>query len=59
VKYRLNEVQEDKLLSNYEPIDNITNYKEFLEENIQIKLLKEKIGILSPDFCPRIFLLAW
>ncbi len=47
-KYRLNEIKEDKLLSNYEPIDNITNYKEFLEENTQTKLLKEKTRTGKP-----------
>jgi len=47
-KYRLNEIKEDKLLSNYESIDNITNYKEFLEENTQTKLLKEKTRTGKP-----------
>jgi putative transposase len=40
-KYRLNLVREDKLLSNYEPIDNIVNYKEFLQEDTQTKFTKD------------------
>jgi putative transposase len=47
-KYRLNEVKEDKLLSNYEVIDKIINYKEFLQENTQTKLLKEKTRTGKP-----------
>ena len=47
-KYRLNGVKEDKLLSNYETIDKIINYKEFLQENTQIKLLKEKTRTGKP-----------
>ncbi|MDQ7068641.1 MAG: hypothetical protein Q9M40_12060 [Sulfurimonas sp.] len=35
-------MREDKLLSNYEPINTIENYKDFLQENAQIKLIKEK-----------------
>jgi putative transposase len=47
-KYRSNLVKEDKLLSNYEPIDNIENYKEFLQENAQIKFIKEKTRTGKP-----------
>ena len=44
----MHELLEDKLLSNYEPIDNIVNYKEFLQENTQTKLLKEKTRTGKP-----------
>ena len=44
----MNLVKEDKLLSNYEPIDNIENYKEFLQENAQIKFIKEKTRTGKP-----------
>ncbi len=47
-KYRLNEVAEDKLLSNYEPIDNIINYKEFLEETTNDKIIEEKTRTGKP-----------
>ena len=47
-KYRLNLVKEDKLLSNYEPIDNIVNYKEFLQETIQTKFIEEKTRTGKP-----------
>jgi putative transposase len=61
-RYRLNEVKEDKLLSNYEPIDKILNYKEFLQEKTQTKLLKEKTRTGKPcgddDFYDRIEILT-
>ena len=47
-RYRLNLVKEDKLLSNYESIDNIVNYKEFLQENTQAKFIKEKTRTGKP-----------
>ena len=47
-QYRLNLIKEDKLLSNYESIDNIENYKEFLLENTQTKLLEEKTRTGKP-----------
>ncbi|PLY07025.1 MAG: transposase [Arcobacter sp.] len=48
VRYRLNQISEDKLLSSYEAIDNIENYKEFLEEDTKIKLIKEKTRTGKP-----------
>ncbi|MFA7083782.1 MAG: transposase [Arcobacteraceae bacterium] len=47
-KYRLNLIEEDKLLSNYEPINNIINYREFLEENTQTEFLEEKTRTGKP-----------
>ena len=61
-KYRLNLVKEDKLLSNYEPIDNIVNYKEFLQETTQTKFIEEKTRTGKPcgddDFYDKIKLLT-
>ena len=45
---RLNLVEEDKLLSNYEPIDNIRNYKEFLEKTTNDKIIQEKTKTGKP-----------
>lgn len=60
-KYRLNEIAEDKLLSNYEPINNIVNYKEFLQETTNDKIIKEKTRTGKPcgdeDFYEKIKLL--
>ncbi|MBU1216375.1 hypothetical protein KJ870_09415 [bacterium] len=47
-RYRLNLVEEDKLLSNCTQIDRIVNYKEFLQENVEIKFIKEKTRIGKP-----------
>ena len=61
-KYRLNLVKEDKLLSNYESIDNIVNYKEFLQETTQTKFIEEKTRTGKPcgneDFYDKIKLLT-
>ena len=47
-QYRLNLVKEDKLLSNCERIDNIVNYKEFLQETTQTKFIEEKTRTGKP-----------
>lgn len=47
-KYRLGSVKEDKVLSKYEAIDNISNYKEFIQKKTQIKLIKEKTRTGKP-----------
>lgn len=47
-KYRVSLIQEDKLLSNYDDIDNIRNYKEFLQENIETKFIEEKTRTGKP-----------
>ena len=47
-KYRLNLIKEDKLLSNYKPIDNIVNYKEFLNETTNDKIIQEKTRTGKP-----------
>lgn len=61
-RYRMNKELEDKLLSNYEPIDKIVNYKEFLQENTQTKLIQEKTKTGKPcgdtDFYDKIKLLT-
>ena len=44
---RLN-VQEDKLLSNYEPIDSIEDYKSFLLNEVDSKIIKEKTQTGKP-----------
>ena len=48
VRHRLNLQKEDELLSDYEVIDNITNYKEFLQEDTQTKFIKEKTRTGKP-----------
>jgi len=45
---RLNLIEEDKLLSNYEPIDNIVNYKEFLEKATNDRIIQEKTRTGKP-----------
>ncbi len=59
---RLNLVKEDKLLSNYKPIDDIINYKEFLEEDANDKTIEEKTRTGKPcgndSFYDRIKLLT-
>jgi putative transposase len=45
---RLNLVKEDKLLSNYKLIDNIVNYKEFLQEDTNSKIIQEKTRTGKP-----------
>lgn len=47
-KYRLNLIQEDKLLSSCEQIDNILNYKEFLETTDESKTVQEKTRTGKP-----------
>ena len=47
-QYRVKLIEEDKLLSNYEPIDTIVNYKEFLQENIQTQYIEEKTRTGKP-----------
>lgn len=48
VRYRLKLTQEDKLLSNYELIDSIENYKNFLLEDTKTDILKEKTRTGKP-----------
>jgi len=48
VRYRLNLIQDDKLLSNCDAIDSIVDYKEFLQENIQTKFIEEKTRTGKP-----------
>ena len=59
---RLNLVEEDKLLSNYALIDNIINYKEFLEKTTNDKIIQEKTKTGKPcgntDFYDKIKLLT-
>jgi len=61
-KYRLNLIEDDKLLSSYEPIDNIINYKEFLEETTNDKIIEEKTRTGKPcgdeDFYDKIKVLT-
>jgi len=45
---RLNLVKEDKLLSNSKVIDNIKNYKEFLQEDNNTKFIQEKTRTGKP-----------
>jgi putative transposase len=47
-RYRVNLVKEDRLLSNYENIDDIENYKLFLEETTEEKLIKDKTRTGKP-----------
>ncbi|SFV67582.1 hypothetical protein MNB_SM-4-720 [hydrothermal vent metagenome] len=47
-RYRLNIIKEDPLLSNYEVIDKIGNYKEFLQEDTQSNFIKEKTRTGKP-----------
>ena len=44
----MNLVKEDKLLSNYKLLDNIINYKEFLEEDTNSKIIQEKTRTGKP-----------
>lgn len=46
--YRLKLIQEDKLLSNHKLIDGIENYKNFLLEDINVEILKEKTRTGKP-----------
>ncbi|MDX1807895.1 MAG: transposase [Sulfurospirillaceae bacterium] len=46
--YRVNLVKEDKLLSEYVPIDTIVDYKEFLQENTPIQYIEEKTRTGKP-----------
>lgn len=48
VRHRLGIQNEDELLSNYEVIDNISNYKKFLQEDTQTKFIKEKTRTGKP-----------
>ena len=61
-KYRLNLVKKDKLLSSYEPMDKILNYKEFLETTTNDKIIQEKTRTGKPcgdeDFYDKIKLLT-
>ncbi|WP_024955494.1 transposase [Sulfurospirillum arcachonense] len=47
-RHRLDLKKENELLSDYEAIDNITNYKEFLQQNIQTKFIQEKTRTGKP-----------
>lgn len=47
-KYRLNLIKEDELLSSYEPIDEILNYKEFLSSTSNDKIIEEKTRTGKP-----------
>lgn len=61
-KYRLNLVDEDKLLSLNDTVNNIENYKEFLLEDANSKLIIEKTKTGKPcgndDFYDKIKLLT-
>ena len=46
-RYRL-DIQEDKLLSKYEPIDSIEDYKEFLGKTTNDKIIQEKTRTGKP-----------
>ncbi len=47
-RYRVKLISKDMLLSSYDVIDNILNYKEFLQKETQTKLLKEKTRTGKP-----------
>ena len=47
-KYRLYLIKNDSLLSSYNSIDNILNYREFLLQDTKIKLLEEKTRTGKP-----------
>ena len=46
--YRVNLIKEDKLLSNYESIDDIEDYKSFLQEVTEEKQIIEKTRTGKP-----------
>ena len=48
VRYRMNLIQSDELLSNYDAINCISNYKEFLQKETQTKQIKEKTRTGKP-----------
>ena len=62
VKYRLGLIAEDELLSHYATIDEIKNYKEFLQEDTPIKMIEEKTRTGKPcgndDFYDKILSLT-
>ena len=47
-KYRLNLIKEDELLSSYEPIEKILNYKDFLETATNDEIIQEKTRTGKP-----------
>ena len=48
VKYRIKEIKEDNLLSNYKMINEIKDYKVFLEENTDSTFVREKTHTGKP-----------
>jgi len=48
VKYRIKEIKEDMLLSNYKMINEIKDYKVFLEENTDSRFVREKTHTGKP-----------
>ena len=47
-RYRVNLIKEDKLLSSYACIEEIEDYKSFLQETTEVKLIKEKTRTGKP-----------